>query len=344
MGNGHEALRYDSFEMSDSVIVTEKLTKRYGHLFAVRDLDLIVPNGSVFGFLGPNRAGKTTTMRLLLGLIHPTAGRAHVLGHDVATARSKFLPHVGALVESPAFYPFLSGQDNLRVLSETGGYTDKNRIDEVLDLVGLSDRRRDRVRTYSLGMKQRLAVAATLLHQPKLLFLDEPTNGLDPAGQADIRQLIRRLGQTGHTIFISSHLLHEIEQTCDQVAIIDHGQLLKQGRVSELLNEQPALRIEAEPIERAFAILAAIDNLKPERLGSNQIVVKAGRDAAPDIVKALTDGGARVYQVVAERESLEQVFLRITGAEPSVDAGGPLPRHAGPDADPHAPPQEREGA
>ena len=299
--------------MSELAIVTEKLSKRYGSIQAVRDLDLSVPSGSVFGFLGQNRAGKTTTIRLLLGLVQPTTGRAQVLGHDVVRERDRFLPQIGALVESPAFYPFLSGRDNLRVLAHTGGNYDEKRIDEVLDLVGMRDRQRDRVRTYSLGMKQRLAVAAALLHHPKLLFLDEPTNGLDPAGQADVRQLVRTLGQSGHTVFISSHLLHEIEQTCDHVAIIDRGQLVRQGRVADLLNEQPALRIEAEPIERAYAILEALGNLKPERDDANQIVVKAGREAAPEIVKALTDGGARVYQIVVERESLEQVFLRITG-------------------------------
>ena len=305
--------------MPEPAIVTEKLSKRYGSILAVSDLDLSVPGGSVFGFLGPNRAGKTTTIRLLLGLVHPTSGRAQVLGHDIVTGRRSFLPHIGALVESPTFYPFLSGRDNLRVLAHTSGAYDEKRIDEVLEQVGLRDRQRDRVRTYSLGMKQRLAVAATLLHRPKLIFLDEPTNGLDPAGQADMRELVRSLGQAGHTIFISSHLLHEVEQTCDQVAIIDRGQLLRQGRVADLLNEQPALRIEAEPIERAWAIVSALNDLNPVREASGQIVVKTGREAAPAIVKALTDGGARVYQIVAERESLEEVFLRITGQAEAPD-------------------------
>jgi ABC-2 type transport system ATP-binding protein len=300
--------------MTDTAIFTEKLNKRYGSLRAVSDLDLSVPDGSVFGFLGPNRAGKTTTIRLLLGLAHPTSGTARVLGYDIRCEGDRILPQVGALVESPAFYPYLSGRDNLRVFAHTGGYPNEKRIDEVLDIAGLADRQRDRVRTYSLGMKQRLAVAATLLNRPKLLFLDEPTNGLDPAGQADIRELVRSLGQAGHTIFISSHLLHEIEQICDHVAIIDRGRLLQQGRVADLLSEQPALRIEAEPIDQAEAILKGLGHVV-ERTGDNQLIAQTQRERAPEIVTALSAAGIRVYQIVSERESLEQVFLRITRNE-----------------------------
>ncbi|HEY4689002.1 MAG TPA: ABC transporter ATP-binding protein [Anaerolineae bacterium] len=298
--------------MAEPALVTEKLTKRYGSLVAVRDLDLHVPRGAVFGFLGPNRAGKTTTIRLLLGLVHPTSGGARVLGHDIVAARERFLPQVGALVESPAFYPYLSGRDNLRILSHTGGYYDENRIDEVLDVAGLADRQRDRVRTYSMGMKQRLAVAATLLNRPTLLFLDEPTNGLDPAGQAEMRDLIKQLGLSGHTVFLSSHLLHEVELVCDSVAIIDKGQLLTQGRVTDLLGAASYLRIEAEPRERAYAIVQGIDGVSVGQAGSDYLRVKVERERVPEIVNALTNGQTRVYQVVAERETLEDVFLRVT--------------------------------
>jgi ABC-type multidrug transport system ATPase subunit len=301
--------------MTDAAILTEKLTKHYGSLQAVQELDLCVPAGSAFGFLGPNRAGKTTTIRLLLKLVRPTGGRAWVLGHDVARGSSNFLAQVGALVESPAFYPYLSGRDNLRVFAHTGGYPDQKRIDEVLELVGLTDRQHDRVRTYSLGMKQRLAVAATLLNRPRLLFLDEPTNGLDPAGQAEIRELVRALGKAGHTIFISSHLLHEIEQICDHVAIIDRGQLLRQGSVAEMLGEQSALRIEAEPIDQAAAIVTRLTSTTPKHVEANQLLVKVPRERAPEIVQALSAAGVHVYQVVVERESLEQVFLRLTRDE-----------------------------
>ncbi len=301
--------------MTDAAILTEKLTKHYGSLQAVHALDLHVPAGSVFGFLGPNRAGKTTTIRLLLKLVRPTAGRAWVLGQDVARGSARFLAQVGALVEAPAFYPYLSGRDNLRVFAHTGGYPDQKRIGEVLEIVGLADRQRDRVRTYSLGMKQRLAVAATLLNRPQLLFLDEPTNGLDPAGQAEIREIVRALGQAGHTIFISSHLLHEIEQICDHVAIIDRGQLLRQGTVAEILGEQSALRIEADPIDHAAALVTHLTHITPERTADRQLLIRVPRERAPEIVQALSAASVRVYQVVVERESLEQVFLRLTRAE-----------------------------
>ncbi len=298
--------------MTDAAIQTEKLTKHYGSIQAVEALDLLVPTGSVFGFLGPNRAGKTTTIRLLLKLVRPTSGRAWVLGQDVERGSSEFLQKVGALVEAPAFYPYLSGRDNLQVFAHTGAYPNQKQIDKVLQLLGLADRQHDRVRTYSLGMKQRLAIAATLLNRPQLLFLDEPTNGLDPAGQAEIREIVRTLGQAGHTIFISSHLLHEIEQICDQVAIIDRGQLLRQGPVADILSEQSALRIEADPIEQASSIVMQVTRLTPERTSEGQLLVKAPRERAPEIVQALSMAGVRVYQVVVEHESLEQVFLRLT--------------------------------
>jgi len=301
--------------VTETVIVTQDLTKRYGVIHAVDNLNLSVPRGTVFGFHGPNRAGKTTTIRLLLGLVYPTAGRAQVLGHDIRTERDAFLPQVGALVESPAYYPYLSGRTNLRILGHTGGYHEEKRIDEVLDIVGLADRQHDKVRTYSLGMKQRLAVAATLLNRPQLLFLDEPTNGLDPAGQAEMRELVRALGKAGHTVFLSSHLLHEVEQVCDSVAIINKGQLIAQGSVAELLNQQPTLRIEADPVDQARAIVGRVVGVDARVEDNGRIIVEAERERAPEIVKALSDAGVRVYQIVATRPSLEEFFLRITGAD-----------------------------
>ncbi len=301
--------------MSENVVVTQDLTKRFGAIRAVDRLNLSVPSGTVFGFLGPNRAGKTTTIRLLLGLVRPTSGGGQVLGRDIVTERDAFLPQVGALVESPAYYPYLSGRVNLRILGQTGGYHEEKRIDEVLDIVGLTDRQHDKVRTYSLGMKQRLAVAATLLNRPQLLFLDEPTNGLDPAGQAEMRELVRSLGKAGHTVFLSSHLLHEVEQVCDRVAIINKGQLIAQGSVADLLNQQPTLRIEAEPIEQARDIVSRIILTDVAMGDGNRIIVEGDRERAPKIVKALSDAGVRVYQVVAQRPTLEEFFLRVTGAD-----------------------------
>lgn len=189
-------------------IETMGLSKHFGQHRAVDTLDLAIHQGSVFGFLGPNGAGKTTTIRMLLGLIRPTSGGGRIMGHDIISERAAILPHIGAIVESPAFYPYLSGRDNLRTLGRTVGNEDMHRIAEVLEQVGLADRARDKVRTYSLGMKQRLAIAAALLNNPQIIFLDEPTNGLDPAGTVEIRELISELGASGHTIFISSHFPH----------------------------------------------------------------------------------------------------------------------------------------
>lgn len=301
--------------MSDYAIVTNQLNKHYRNIAAVRDLDLQVPYGTVFGFLGPNRAGKTTTIRLLLGLVHPTSGDAQVLGHDIRSGLDAVLPQVGALVESPAYYPYLSGRINLRILAHTGGYYDEKRIEEVLEVVGLDDRQHDKVRTYSLGMKQRLSVAATLLNRPQLLFLDEPTNGLDPAGQAEMRDLVRSLGKAGHTVFISSHLLHEVEQVCDSVAIINKGLLIAQGSVSDLLSTQPALRIEAEPLDQAARLVENIVGNSVDVLDDKFIVARTDRDRAPDIVKALNEADIRIYQVVSIRPTLEEFFLRVTAQD-----------------------------
>src|SRR5690349_4223136 len=232
------------------VIETEALTKRYGETSAVQELGLRVRRGEVYGFLGPNGAGKTTTLRMLLGLVRPTAGRAAVLG---APAGER-LARIGAMVEAPAFYPYLSGRDNLRVLAGHAGVA-RERIDVVLDEVRLLDRGGDRVSGYSLGMKQRLGVAAALLKDPELLILDEPTNGLDPAGMAEMRSLIRDLGQGNRTVLLSSHLLGEIEQICDRVGVIRGGKLVAEGTVDELRGKD-TLRIGAQPLGPARELLA----------------------------------------------------------------------------------------
>jgi ABC-2 type transport system ATP-binding protein len=189
----------------------------------------------VFGFVGPNGAGKTTTIRMLLGLVRPTSGRAEILGHDVSTSSARVLPRVGALIEAPALYPYLSGRDNLRCFGDAVGGVPGRHLDEVLELVGLRERQRDRVRSYSLGMRQRLAIAVALLHDPELLVLDEPANGLDPAGIVEIRRLLRRLAAAGRTVFVSSHVLAEVEESCDRIAIISRGRLVRVATVTELV-------------------------------------------------------------------------------------------------------------
>src|SRR6266536_6322544 len=224
---------------SNIIISTNRLTKAFGRLVAVNDLHLQVMRGDVFGFLGPNGSGKTTTIRMLLGLIRPTAGRAIIFGMDTTQHMPLILPRIGAIVETPVFYPYLSAVDNLRVIGAASGMVsgkaNQRRIDEVLELVELHVKAKMAYRKYSLGMKQRLGIAAALLTDPELVLLDEPTNGLDPAGVIEIRRLIKRLSSLGKTIFLSSHILYEVQQVCNRVAILKKGNLLKQGNVAELL-------------------------------------------------------------------------------------------------------------
>ncbi|MEO8971023.1 MAG: ABC transporter ATP-binding protein [Ktedonobacteraceae bacterium] len=292
-------------------IETKGLTKHFGSRKAVEKLNLTVPEGTVFGFLGPNGAGKTTTIRMLLGLIKPTRGTARILGHDCISERAAFLPYVGAIVESPSFYSTFSGYDNLRVLAITGGYENGQRIGEVLEIVGLSERAKDRVKTYSLGMKQRLAIAAALLNNPRIIFLDEPTNGLDPAGTVEVRELIQRLGKLGHTIFISSHLLHEVEQVCTEIAIINRGKLIKQGPVSSLLNQDSTLLIEARPLSVVQQVAANFHRTF-EVVDQQTIKMAMPPEDTPRLVAALVEAGAEVYQVTPHHASLEQLFLELT--------------------------------
>lgn len=213
--------------MSTPILATRDLSTSYGDRRAVKHLNLEIERGEILGFLGPNGAGKTTTIRMAMGLIRPTSGTVEVLGQDVAHHAAAVLPRVGALVEAPALYLYMSGRDNLRAFAAVLGGVPKTRLDEVIELVDLTGRQRDRVSSYSMGMKQRLGVATALLHDPELLILDEPANGLDPAGIVEMRDLLRRLATQGKTVFISSHVLAEVQQICDRVAIINHGELVR---------------------------------------------------------------------------------------------------------------------
>ena len=287
--------------MPEPIIRTEHLSRSFGAVQAVADLSLEVPAGIVFGFLGPNGAGKTTTIRMLLGLIRPTSGGGRILGHDIIDERAAILPHIGAIVESPAFYLYLSGRDNLRALGRTVGNEDMHRIAEVLD----------KVRTYSLGMKQRLAIAAALLNNPQIIFLDEPTNGLDPAGTVEIRELISQLGASGHTIFISSHLLHEVEQMCTEVAIINHGKMVTEGRVTGLLRRDTSLLVEAEPLSIVQEVSARF-GASTQVVGPRSVKVALPPERTPELMTALVSAGAQVYQITPQHSSLEQLFLELT--------------------------------
>ena len=291
------------------------LTKRFGDRTAVDDVSLLVPRGAAYGFLGHNGAGKTTLIRMLLGLTQASAGSATVLGLPVPGQRATALAHVGAIVEEPSFYPHLTGYENLKIAAAVRGPETRKRIDSVLERVGLDKRSRDRVGTYSLGMRQRLGVARCLLSDPELLILDEPMNGLDPGGMLDVRRMIRAMVEDeGRTVFVSSHLLDEVEKTCDVAAIIDGGRVIAQGSIDELVaDEAGELMIECDDTMRALEILAgdpAVRDLRAEH-GALRMSLLA-RDQAGEINSRLVSAGVVVTRLEPARRSLEDRFLEMT--------------------------------
>jgi ABC-type multidrug transport system ATPase subunit len=291
------------------VIESSELTKRYGErIVAVDRLALRVRRGEVYGFLGPNGAGKTTTLRMLLGLVRPTSGSALVLGAPPGSPDG--LARVGALIETPTFYPFLSGRDNLLALARYAGVPE-SRIEPVLREVDLADRASDRFGTYSLGMKQRLGIAAALLKDPKLLILDEPTNGMDPAGMNDMRAFIRDLGRGRRTVLLSSHLMTEVEQVCDRVGVINKGRLVGEGTVDELRGRE-SLWVLATPLVEAERLLTTLDAVEDLARSDGGLRVTADPAAAPLINRTLVEAGISVGELRPERASLEKVFLELT--------------------------------
>ncbi len=300
---------------SDVVLRTVGLTKRYGRLTAVRDLGLEVRRGRVYGFLGPNGAGKTTTIALVLGLIAPTEGYAEILGLDGRTHLSEALHRVGAILEGQAYYPLLSARENLRIWSAVSGGVTEERTEEMLELVGLAARAGDKVRTYSQGMKQRLALAAALLHDPELLVLDEPTNGLDPAGMREFRDLIKELGRRGKTVFVSSHLLSEVEQMCDDVGIVKNGQLVTQGSVVELVRRGESLLMRTTDPDGALGVLGAIDWVGKVTRQDDHLVVEAPLERAAELSRALAERQIYLAELRPRESTLEDVFLEVTRDE-----------------------------
>src|SRR5712692_7484177 len=295
------------------VLRTRNLSKHYGNRLAVNNLNLEVRRGEIFGFLGPNGAGKTTTIRMALGLIAPTSGSVEILGRDVATHRANVLPRVGALVETPALYLYLSGRDNLRAVASVLGGVPKARIDAVLELVGLSARQKDRVRTYSLGMKQRLGVAMALLQDPDVLVLDEPANGLDPAGIVEMRDLMHRLSAEGKTVFISSHLLPEVQQICTKVAIINLGKLVTESTVEELTSGRGEFVVTLERAQEALAVLRAQDWGKNARLNEQgALITPAPANRGRELNLFLVKAGFAPDTISQATQDLEEVFLRLT--------------------------------
>ena len=292
----------------------EDVSKTFGRrkkaVRAVRNLTLNVEVGQVFGFLGPNGAGKTTTIRMLMDLIRPSAGQLQIYGRSPQRDHA-VLQRVGALVETATFYGFLTGRRNLELLAYTGGWQEPARIQACLERVGMAGRADRKVSGYSTGMKQRLGIAAALLGDPDLLVLDEPTNGLDPAGIKEIRTLIRRLvDDQGKTVFLSSHLLSEIEQVCDRVAIIANGQLIQEGAVADLLASHSQVLIEASPLDTVMQLLQAEWTPMPD---GTSVRVEATRAQVPAIISLLTAHDVAVYQVTVQRQSLEDFFMSVTG-------------------------------
>jgi len=299
--------------MHELVVETHALTKRYGSVLAVDSLSIQVPRGGVFGLLGPNGSGKTTTMSMLLGLVSPTSGTFCLLGHDTRRGWQEALHHIGAIVESPSFYPYLSGRMNLRYFQGVIGRGGSKDIERLLDLVGLSSRAHSKFSTYSQGMKQRLSIAYAMLGDPDLLFLDEPTNGLDPAGMAEVRELIRHLSAEGRTVLLSSHLLHEVEQVCDRVAILSRGRLIAQGAIRDLLQQRGAVRLTSTDNTKAAAVISALPWVTAVTVENGYLVAEAPPERSWELTKALAEQGVSVKEMAPVQVSLERYFLEVTG-------------------------------
>jgi len=307
-----------------AVIRTEGLTKSYGPLTVVDGVDLDVREGDLFGFLGPNGSGKTTTVRMLLGLVFASAGRVEVLGREMPAHAAAVLPHVGALVEGPGFYPERSGRRNLALIDAAGPggsrHDRRSRVDGALERVGLGAVGRRPVKAYSTGMRQRLGLAAALLRRPRLLVLDEPTNGLDPQGIREVRTLLVELAGRGTTVFLSSHLLAEVEAFCQVAAIVHRGRLVAQDRVDLLLAPTGTVWVETPDVDQAEAIVWGTGRGSVERADRHDgLRVRLDGMEPEDLNARLVSSGVRVRELVRERLSLEDVFLRLTGDTTHVD-------------------------
>ena len=298
--------------MTDITLQTEELTKRFGARTAVDRLSMHVERGDVYGFLGPNGAGKSTTLRMLLGLVRPTSGaikfQARASGWDYIRARSR----IGAIVETPAFYENFSGRRNLQLLASLSGGVQSKRVEEVLEIVDLRERARDPVKTYSYGMRQRLGIAQALLPTPELIILDEPTNGLDPQGIQQTRELIRRLREEFKlTVLLSSHLLTEIEQLCNRVGVIHEGRLLYEGAPDALVAPASRYKVRVDNLSAAFDLLIKEPDVTVSRNGAAFLHVDADAERIPSLNALLVTQGIKVYELSPAQESLEEAFLRL---------------------------------
>ena len=300
---------------STPVLQVTNCSKQFGKFQAVKNLSLRVDAGEVLGFLGPNGSGKSTTIGMVLGTVKPTSGEIAVCGRNALTEPEVVRDHVGAIIESPAFYPYLSGRDNLRAHAIALGSVANPRIDEVLTLVNLTDRASAQYKTYSLGMKQRLGVAASLLARPALVILDEPTNGLDPAGQREIRELIPRLADEGSAVLLASHMLHEVEQVSDRVLIVRQGELVTEGHVDDLLRRGGYLEVVVPSValDRSLRIIRRLPMVEQVTIERDRLVVIAPDDAGGALNRALADEEIYASAISSRHGSLEEVFLELTG-------------------------------
>jgi ABC-2 type transport system ATP-binding protein len=296
------------------VLEVNGITKSFKNVTAVKNLSFSVGAGEVLGFLGPNGAGKSTTVGMILGLITPTSGSVRVNGVEVQGNQYVVSENVGAIIENPAFYPYLSGRDNLVAHAMAAGGVPSGRIDELLKLVNLNERGRDKFKTYSLGMKQRLGIASTLLTDPALVILDEPTNGLDPAGQREIRGIIPRLADEGHSVLLASHMLHEVEQVSDRVAIVRRGELITEGSVDELLKRGGFIDIvvPAEDQEAALRILHPVQGVEQVTIENGSLMVVAPLELSGELNRSLVQEGIYASTITPKRSSLESLFLELT--------------------------------
>jgi ABC-2 type transport system ATP-binding protein len=302
------------------VLEASDLTKRFKQFVAVNNLSFTVKAGEVLGFLGPNGAGKSTTVGMILGLIQPDSGHVSIMGQPLAGDQSLVPRHVGAIIENPAFYPYLSGRDNLKAHAlAVGGVTDA-KIEDLLKLVHLDERAKDKFKNYSLGMKQRLGIASTLLTDPALVILDEPTNGLDPAGQREIRAIIPRLADEGHSILLASHMLHEVEQVSDRVAIIRKGHLITEGNVDDLVRRGGYIEVVLDDADLNMAIRAirAVPGVEQVSEEHGKLIVVAPDNLGATINRALADIGLYASAIAPKHSSLEDLFLEMTEEQPAA--------------------------
>jgi ABC-2 type transport system ATP-binding protein len=298
-----------------AILRTIGLTKYFGRLKAVNNLNLEISRGEVFGFLGPNGAGKSTTVGMILGLIAPSSGSIELFGQHLDGNRWAALKRVGAIIEEPAFYPYLSGRDNLEVITRAVGGIKEGKINEVLDRVNLLARAKDKYSTYSMGMKQRLGIASTLVKDPELIILDEPTNGLDPAGTKEVRELISQLAHEDRAVFLCSHLLHEVELVCNRVGIVKQGTLIASASVKELLAEGQVFRIRVDDLSRAASALTGLPWIKSVKQEDDYLTVDAERDSGARINQTLAEQSMFASEIINHSRSLEDIFLQLTGGE-----------------------------